>query len=207
MTTEIELKLSILPDEVPALLRWPVLVAAGEPRRQLLSSRYYDTPELDLMMRQAAFRVRHTGQSWVQTIKIGGTVVNGLHSRPEWEMAVPDDHPYPELFTAAEVRAVLNAQVVARLQPIFQTVFWRSTWLVDYGNGSIEVALDQGEVSSGGRTAPICEVEFELKSGKADAITRLADTLAQHIKLTPDSVSKAQRGYALYRAQHVAVSE
>lgn len=206
MTTEIELKLKIAPADVNLLLQQPVLAAADEPLRRLLVSRYFDTPALELMARHAALRVRRVGQQWIQTVKIGGTAVNGLHTRPEWEIPVADDQPHPELFTEAAVRAVLSEHIASRLQPVFQTEFWRSLWLIDFHDCRIEVALDQGEVRSLGRSEPICEVELELKSGHAEALTTLADLLSAHIALTPDSVSKAQRGYALYQAQHALPS-
>jgi len=206
MTTEIELKLKIDPADVNLLLQQPVLIAAGEPHRRLLVSRYFDTPALELMARHAALRVRRIGQQWIQTVKIGGTAVNGLHTRPEWEIPVPDDQPHPELFTEPAVRAVLQEHITSRLQAVFQTEFWRSTWLIDFHDSRIEVALDQGEVGSLRRSEPICEVELELKSGNAEALTALADLLSRHIALMPDSVSKAQRGYALYRAQHAISS-
>lgn len=199
MTAEIELKLALAPNAVTAFLQLPILVAAGEPQRKLLLSRYFDTSALDLMTQRAALRVRHIGQQWIQTIKIGGTAINGLHSRPEWETPVPDDQPHPELFSEPYVHTVLTADITKQLHPVFQTEFWRSTWLIDFEGSHIEVALDQGEVSSQGRSAPICEVELELKSGQVNALTDLARIFAQQITLTPDSISKAQRGYALYQ--------
>ena len=199
MTAEIELKLALAPDAVTTFLQLPILVAAGNPQRKLLLSRYFDTPALDLMTQRAALRVRSIGQQWVQTIKIGGTAINGLHSRPEWETPVPDDQPHPELFTEPSVHTVLTADIIKQLHPVFQTEFWRSTWLINFEDSDIEVALDQGEVSSQGRSAPICEVELELKSGQVDALTELARIFSQKITLTPDSISKAQRGYALYQ--------
>ena len=207
MTTEIELKLKIAPDAVAILLRHPTLVAIGEPQRKLLLSRYFDTPALDLMAKQAALRVRLVDQQWIQTIKIGGSVVNGLHSRPEWETPIPDDQPHPELFTESSIHDVLQPSVINQLQPVFQTEFWRSTWLIHFHDSLIEVALDQGDITSQGDKALICEVELELKSGQAETLTALAEILGQHITLIPDSISKAQRGYALYQAPNKPPSQ
>lgn len=199
MTDEIELKLAIAPDDIPLLLRHPILLAAGNAQSRLLSSQYYDTPGLDLMARHAAFRVRRIGGLWMQTIKIGGSAVDGLHIRPEWETVLPDGRPQPELFTDPIIRAVLTDDCITQLQPVFQTEFRRTTWLLTYQHSNVEVALDQGEVTSGGHREQISELELELKSGGAGALTALAEELSRHIALQPDSISKAQRGYELYR--------
>ncbi|MHB1678195.1 MAG: CYTH domain-containing protein [Sulfuriferula sp.] len=199
MINEIELKLNIAPDDIALLLQHPILLAAGKSQTRFLASHYFDTPTLDLMAQHAAFRVRSIGGLWVQTIKIGGNVVDGLHIRPEWETVIPDNQPHPLLFTDPIIRAVLTDNRAALLQPIFQTEFWRTTWLLTYQDSNIEVALDEGDVSSQGRSQPIHELELELKSGNADTLIKLAAELSQHIVLRPESISKAQRGYALYQ--------
>jgi inorganic triphosphatase YgiF len=70
-------------------------------------------------------------------------------------------------------------------------------------NGAtIEAAIDQGEVlaevDGDSRRAPILEIELELKSGDEAALHALADELRAHVPgLSPDNISKAQRGYRL----------
>ena len=199
MTTEIELKLSIAAKEVTVFLQQPILLGADEAQRNLLWSCYFDTSTLDLMHQHAALRIRRAGEMWIQTIKIGGTVIDGMHTRPEWEIVIPDNTLCPALFTEPVVCALLSPDVIQRLQPVFQTEFWRTTWCVTHEGSRIEIALDQGNVSSLEYSESICEVELELKSGAAAALTSLAQRLSQHITLTPDSISKAQRGYALYQ--------
>ena len=199
MTNEIELKLNIAPEDVELLLLHPLLTGAGNLQKYFLSSQYFDTPALDQMAQHAALRVRRIGGLWIQTVKIGGTVTEGLHVRPEWETVVPDDRPHPHLFTDPIIRAVLTDSRVALLQPVFKTEFWRSVWVLDYMDSVIEVALDQGDVNSQGRCVPIHELELELKSGNSGTLSRLARELSQRILLQPESLSKAERGYALYQ--------
>ncbi len=199
MTYEIEMKLDIAPEDIELLLQHPLLIAAASPQKRFLDSRYFDTPALDLMARHAALRVRRIGGLWIQTFKLGGTVTDGLHTRPEWETIVPDNQPHPHLFTDPIIRDVLPDNRIALLQPIFHTEFWRTSWMLDYLGSIIEVALDQGKVSSQGRSTCIHEVELELKSGNADRITTLARELSLTVPLIPESVSKAERGYALYQ--------
>ncbi|GAL21393.1 adenylate cyclase [Vibrio maritimus] len=61
----------------------------------------------------------------------------------------------------------------------------------------VEVAFDQGVVSSGDRTYPICEVELELKSGQTDALFTLARELCVSGGIRLGNLSKAARGYRL----------
>lgn len=201
MTNEIELKLKIASPDIAQFLTHPRLQTAIMQQRQHLISVYYDTPALTLMHQRAAFRVRLAGTRWIQTIKIGGHAINGLHTRPEWEVELSDHQPQPGLFTDPAATQLLTAELTQQLTPIFQTDFWRDTWLVDFHGAQIEIALDIGKVISLAQDAPICEVELELKSGDAQQLTSLAQILGQNIALTPDSISKAQRGYALYQQQ------
>ncbi len=204
MTTEVELKLALASTSVAALKRHPLLQAAGTPLRRNLRSVYHDTPKLSLMRKNAALRVRRVGQSWIQTVKIGGGASGGLHQRPEWEVTLPDATLNPALFEAPAVRALLTSARQAKLLPVFETRFWRTTWQVQWEGAQIEVALDQGEVRSGTHSQPILELELELKSGTALALFDLALALAETIPLRPDPVSKAQRGYALFLGQLAA---
>lgn len=203
MTVEIELKLALPPMQATRLKRHPLLTGAGRPLRRRLVSVYFDTPELDLMRAQAALRVRRVGRGWVQTVKIGGGSTGGLHQRPEWETPTAGEAPEPERFDAPAVRDLLTPARLARLRPVFETHFWRNAWALPVaGGGSVEVALDQGEVSGGGHSQPICEVELELKSGQPTALYDLALALAADFDLRPDPVSKAGRAYALFQNLH-----
>lgn len=199
MTNEIELKLNIAAADIALFLAHPLLATASVAQGGRLISIYYDTPALTLMNQRAALRVRLAGTRWIQTVKIGGQAVHGLHIRPEWEVDLPSQHPNPSLYTEPVVTQLLSPAVTQQLTPIFQTDFWRDTWLLSFQGAQIELALDVGLVQSLGRDAPICELELELKQGDAQQLHALAQVLASNIKLTPDSISKAQRGYALYR--------
>jgi inorganic triphosphatase YgiF len=196
MQTEIELKLAIANSDIPLLQQQPLL--AGAPQKQLLHNIYFDTPELDLTQKKMALRLRLVDGLWVQTLKGGGKVEGGLHQRQEWEVPVAGEQldfaqlrssPWGELF---------NADLQSRLQAIFETNFWRSTWLLHMSKGTIELALDVGQVQAKGQTTPICEVELELKSGTADAIGELAAILQASVPLLPENRSKADKGYCLY---------
>jgi inorganic triphosphatase YgiF len=206
MTNEIEFKLTIASADTAKFATQPLLHSATIKQHLRLISVYYDTPKLALMQQRAALRVRQAGNRWIQTIKIGGGAINGLHSRPEWEVELTNQQPQPELFTDPLVTQLLTPELTQQLTPIFQTDFWRNTWLINFHGAQIEIALDQGKVISLAQETPICEVELELKQGEAQQLIELAQLLGQHTPLTPDSISKAQRGYKLYQNQIVIAS-
>jgi inorganic triphosphatase YgiF len=89
--------------------------------------------------------------------------------------------------------------VLARdpLRPIFATELRRRLRRLTLPNGTVEVAFDTGIVKSGERTAPICEIELELKNGSAAALYDLALLLTEYAAIRPTTRSKAQRGFEL----------
>jgi inorganic triphosphatase YgiF len=68
--TEIELKLTAAPGDLPALMQ--ALEALGKrtsTTASLLTSTYYDSPDLKLQQRHLTLRVREQGAQYVQTVK------------------------------------------------------------------------------------------------------------------------------------------
>ena len=65
----------------------------------------------------------------------------------------------------------------------------------------VELAIDAGVLTGGGREIPLCEVEVELKSGSQDACDRYAEALATRFGLTPEPQSKFRRALALYKGE------
>ena len=94
---EVELKLLLDPQHAAQVREHPLLAqyATGEPLLLAMHDVYVDTPDLQLCRHQAGLRVRHIDGGWTQTLKAGGSVRGGLHSRHEWESAVAG--PQPEL--------------------------------------------------------------------------------------------------------------
>lgn len=83
-----------------------------------------------------------------------------------------------------------------------RTDFTRTLWHIEHAGATIEAALDRGEivaqVSGDVCREPICEIELELVDGDAQALATLADEVAAALPgVTPDNLSKAQRGYRL----------
>ena len=199
MPIETELKLRITPLHLARLRRHPLLRAhrTAPPLTRRLHNIYYDTPELDLHKSGMALRLRRAGRQWLQTLKGGGSAQAGLHRRSEWEVPVSRaalDFSQPG---AAEWDEYLPQAMRGRLQPLFVTDFSRTTWLLEWQGAQVELCMDRGEVRAGERSAPICELELELKAGEPRQLFALALALLDIVPLEPEAVSKAERGYRL----------
>jgi len=193
---EIELKLALPPQHAARLRKHPLL-AGLKPTRRKLHSIYFDTPKFDLMQRGIALRLRQVGYHWVQTMKAEARAVGVMSSRPEWETAVaggasPD---YSVLPPAA--LDLLRGIDLSQIEPAFVTAFQRTTWQIEEGGNSAELALDSGEIQAGTSRQAISEVEIELKSGAAEFLFRLASQLLEQTPLHVEPRSKAERGYVL----------
>jgi triphosphatase len=200
---EIELKLAVTAEDRSRLYRHPLLTAAGEPKLQDLSARYFDTPDLALRKNRIGMRVRKADGQWTQTVKAGGRARAGLHERHEWEDAIESGSPdgdrlekilasHPEFAGDLDVRKTRGA-----LQDIFAVRVHRATWLVEHAGTQIEVAIDEGTVSRPDKSVAVSEVELELKSGSVAGLYEFALKLMQDIPMHLQRESKAERGYAL----------
>ncbi|MGF1658611.1 MAG: CHAD domain-containing protein [Rubrimonas sp.] len=201
MTTEIELKL-LLDAATEKALRAAAASApltSGKPSRIRLKAVYFDTPDRALSRRRIALRVRREGRRWVQTVKLGSGVIAGL-SRP-----LEDEQPAPggrlALHAIGDValrEAVLDALDGAQPVPVFETDIQRSLWLLQAPRGgSVELAVDVGEIRAGERAAHLREAELELKSGQAAELFELAKALWPPAPLRASRRNKAERGFAL----------
>lgn len=199
METEIELKFFVSPQFSSALLHKISTMKVLKQSRRCLENVYFDTPDLRFRQHDMGLRVRRFDDVRVQTLKTAGRVVAGLHQRPEYNVEIdhaepnlclhPDD-AWPEGFDVAAAQQDLTA--------LFSTDFERQQWLIALKDGSqIELAFDQGEVRSGDRREPICEVELELISGQPEALFTLARTLCDEGGMRLGNLSKAARGYRL----------
>jgi triphosphatase len=198
---EIELKLALLDssdlDKVTAD-SFLLSLAVTKWQKAHLVSTYYDTKQQSLMNHRMTFRIRSTDHRIEATVKAGGNSTGGLHERQEWnvpiEAAVADDKIFAATTVGESLRAAVNGSV---LLPLFTTNFIRKILLVKYEASLIEVAVDQGQVIVGDLSAPILEMELELKSGTPLDLIRLGAILAERFKLRLEQRSKYQRGLCL----------
>lgn len=212
---EIELKLLAQPHHLPALRRLPLLqqYTLAAPRTLHMRDIYFDTPDLAIRNSNAGLRVRQVEGAWIQTLKGGGSVASGLHSRHEWESRVAG--PQPDLAALAMImdrhsawsRLLRQPGLAASLETAFTTDIRRTLWELRLPQGNVvEFVLDEGSIACRGKNAAVCEIEIELKSGAPEHLFDFAMALLDAIPLRLSNSSKAARGYGLYQPQAPAIA-
>lgn len=195
MAQELEIKLTLHPQQIPLAVAWLLQQAdASKGACKRLVNTYYDTPDNQLNGQRIALRLRQAGGRTLQTLKTQGEFVNGAHNRNEWEWEVPG--PNLQLGLLADTPLADNVNL-ARLAPVFETNFERQVIMLADDNAVIEVAVDTGEIIANGQSRALCEIEFELKSGNPDSLLIWAQKLAQQCPVFLNLVSKAEQGYFL----------
>lgn len=202
--TESELKFEIGADEAARLAAHPALdlLAAGAARTRTLRSIYYDNGDDALFQKNISLRVRRADGEWIQTVKRGARMRGGLATPLESEIKVSG--PEPELDSiedaslAADLRGVLgDSSPAAR----FETRIERETHVLRVPEGTVELALDTGEVQAGQRQAPLVEAELELLDGDVSALYTVARMLMDGAPLAFSPESKSARGFRLVRGE------
>ena len=199
--TEVELKFLIDPRDHEALARCAAL-AGVKPRQAHLETTYFDTAAGELAARGMALRLRRAGERWIEGLKAGESGTGGLHARSEWEHERADPGIDLSLYASTPLATLHDAaRLHERLAPVFRVVMTRTSWTVDAHGSRLEVALDVGEVQARGRSSAVSEVEIECIGGEPGGIFDLAARMLEEVRLRPSAVSKAQRGWRLYRAE------
>ena len=192
---EVELKFELKPDALDRLQeRLTIRDGSPDPSpAQTLVSVYYDTAGRDLRKAGLTLRVRVDGKRRIQTVKTEG---NGLFTRGEWECDLARDGLDLDALSQTPFAATFS-DVGSDLKPIFATRLQRTRRLIREPAGEIEAAMDRGQIEAEGRTAQVCELELELKTGRPEALFSLARRLAESEPLRLSFESKAERGFRL----------
>lgn len=189
MGIEFELKYRATPQILESLRRQ----IPGAQQQLQMQTTYYDTPSGQFSARRWTLRRRlENGQS-ICTLKMP---TGGL-GRQEWECSCDN-------ITAAvsELCKLSGSQELARLAteglvPICGARFTRIAKTVIQPDCTLELALDQGTLTGGDASCPLCEMEVELKDGSQEACIRFAEELALKYDLTPEPLSKFRRALDL----------
>ncbi|MGY3549771.1 triphosphatase [Bradyrhizobium sp. USDA 4472] len=195
--TEIELKLLVASDRLADFNDAPIIAANARNNgtRKHLKAVYYDTPKRALRRAGFSFRVRQSGTRFTQTVKTEPST-DPLR-RGEWEATVPSIAPDIALampLVSDKLRAELARHPV---EAVFRSDIHRHQRLVDLPSGTVEVAFDRGQLTSGDRSLPVSEIELELKSGSPSAVWELARRLAEHDQVKASIRTKSARGFDL----------
>lgn len=187
MGVEFELKFQATQEKQAALMQQ----FAGPWETISMATTYYDTPDRILGNRKMTLRCRLENGEAVCTVKtpeIGG-------ARGEWDCRCDDIHKaLPELckLGGPDILLTLND-----LEEVCAARFTRSAAMIVTGEFTAELALDSGVLMGGGREAPLCEVELELKDGDKDAMILYTKILAARYSLIPQPKSKYRRALEL----------
>lgn len=195
MGIEYELKFRANPAVQAAILEQ----IPGEDRIFTMETTYYDTPTGQLSARRYTLRRRMENDTAICTLKAPEKGAG----RGEWE--IPCDRiedAVPELCKLGAPDGLLSltqegliAVCGARFQRIARTVIGE--------NCTLELAIDQGVLTGGGRELPLCEIEVELKCGMPEDCDRFAQALARRFGLESEPLSKFRRALALYQGECV----
>lgn len=203
---EIELKFQVPPEARDAVGQ---AMASGRSGRTRLQAVYFDTPDRRLAAAGIAVRLRLEGSAWVQTAKAGDP-----HGMRRHEHNVPvdgaADGPPPALDLARHdgtPAGDLIARALAGASPgaLFRTDIHRTHREVRAGVGTLELALDIGEIVGGDRHGPVHELEIELLDGDPLAVLDAASCWVKKHGLWLDVRSKAERGDRLSRGVDTGV--
>ncbi|MDH2925487.1 CYTH domain-containing protein [Nicoletella semolina] len=213
MENEIELKIMLFPEHISIFLDWIHSFDFLEKETKPLKNTYYDSAERFFAAHKMGLRVRSfyimNENKYELTLKTEGDIIGGLHIRPEYNVELTSKHPdlkklvktysFPNTPTFNHIIHLQN-----KLQPVFTTDFTRQSWLIAFQDSNIEIALDQGKVTSSENQEEICEIEFELKSGDVQDLIDLLSKMPVRQGMWFSSLSKAKRGYLLMDSQAIA---
>ena len=204
---EVELKLDVPVHSLPLLTASSLPKGASKSRAKLVNlvSVYFDTDKLELRQKGFSLRVRRVGRHYVQNIKQENNGNAALFARGEWEHDVPTKQPDLDAVRGTARAPLLNKTLRRALKPVFETHVNRKIFQIRTGESEIELSIDNGRVEAGRKSSPLCEVELELKQGKAADLFKLAKMLAHEVPVQLAVKSKADRGYALLAAEKVAL--
>lgn len=161
---------------------------------------YYDSPQQLIKKHRGGLRLRRENDKSVCCLKLSPAVGNGgvYKAREEYECQAPDiETGIARLPQAGAPQALCDALLEEGLVELGFTRFSRQAVLLDDGACTAELAFDLGELGRGKRTAPICEVELELKGGDDTAFHKLAHQLERTFQLAGQPLSKLGRMLSL----------
>ena len=206
---ELEMKYSIPSKEVAdAMWNDEYLLQIGDTesrKKVVMKGVYFDTPDGLLSKNNIAFRVRSEDGFMLATLKWGGSVQNGFHSRQEINVPVQGAGCFiataKDTFKESEDgRELMELFGDRPLVNLLETRYLRSLMRISYGASIIEMAIDTGSIVTDNGELPIMELELELYAGDPADIQALGDKLAEKYGLIAGNESKLKRGLDLIRA-------
>lgn len=192
MALEYELRFGITAKDAQAFQK--LQLSGTRPETEHLANIYFDTADFLFSSARCSLRIRDDGIALFQTLKVPADTPDARH---EFEREVSVRRPELSIEEVQALPFSLHGEL--KVQPVFTTAYRRLAWEVNHGASLVEVALDIGTITAGSLTAPISEVELELKSGRAADVKALAEELRKLVPLSSLTETKSSRGAALAR--------
>ena len=180
-------------------LLWASSRIGSQSRTIHMQSQYYDTLDGLLSRQQAALRLRRENARSVCCLKMNNqNTPEGMRAPEAYQCdAETVQDGLRGLPDKGAPRALCDQALAAPLEMICNVDFRRCAVLLQEGDTVCELALDEGTLRHGGRTAPLCEIELEYVAGSEDAFHSLAAELAEYLSLVPEPESKLVRAMKL----------
>lgn len=193
MAIEFELKFRATEDVLSAINQ---AVKAPAVNYQMRTT-YYDTPNGALSRLHYTLRCRLENGTGVCTLKTPADAGGRLETEVEaariedalGELCRRSGNPHLANLLQQGLVAVCGAR------------FTRIAKTVTLPHCTVELALDQGVLTGGGRELPLCEVEVELKAGQREAAIAYAKELALIYGLDAEPKSKFRRARDLAKGE------
>ena len=190
MGREFELKYAATKADLEKLkLRYPNLSPIA------METTYYDTPDGRLGDLHWTLRRRMENEKSVCTLK---TPAGGL-LRGEWETECGNILGAIPALLAQGAPRELEDYTAQGLVESCGAKFTRLAGLLEADGCTVELALDEGILTGGGKELPFTEVEVELKEGSEEMAAAFAAKLSEEFGLKPEYRSKVARARALTR--------
>lgn len=162
-----------------------------------METTYYDTPTGALSARHYTLRRRMENNLSICTLK---TPAEG-NGRNEQEISCDSIEKAIPLFCQTGAPGDFGQLVQEGLIAVCGAKFHRTAITLQLEDCVLELALDAGILTGGGKEIPLCEVEVELKEGETVSADMFATLLAAQYGLTIQRHSKFRRALALYKGE------
>ena len=158
-----------------------------------METTYYDAP--DGIFSRLHWTLRRRMENGVSVCTLKSNLSDG--SRGEWEVEWGDILSAVPRLIAMGAPKELEEYTRDGVSPTCGARFTRKALTLAAGAGTVELALDQGQLLGGGQALPFAEVEVELKQGRDEDAVAFAQTLAARFGLTQEPKSKLRRALEL----------
>lgn len=188
MGREFELKYRVTPEQLAQIRRQYDGFATIQ-----METTYYDTPSG--ILGRLHWTLRRRMENGVSVCTLKSDLPDG--SRGEWEVCCAHILEAVPQLIALGAPGELAQYTAAGVIPTCGARFTRQAALIQSDDTLVELALDQGVLTGGGREAALSEAEVELKRGQDAGAVRFARQLAAQFGLTPEPKSKFRRALEL----------